>query len=103
MMKSKRTILRSTFILGLASLINWGALAERSPYMPSSQFLQCQTSLKRFFLHLERCKTRSNKAYYEDLYNQTQSFLSTLDNYPASPSRQSRCESLLRAIQDIVG
>jgi hypothetical protein len=103
LMKSQGVVQSSSLIIGLAFLLNSSAFAETHSHGSSSQFLQCQTSLKRFSLHLEKRKTQSNQPYYEDLYKQTQYFLNNLVNIPDSPSQLARCENLLKVLQDIVG
>ncbi len=97
----------SALFIGVIFLISSGVLADKGSLSSSSQFLQCQTSLKRFCLHLENCsKTRINQPYYENLYNQTQDFLKTLENLPSSSSQLDqlvKCENLLKVVQDVIG
>jgi hypothetical protein len=94
---------QTMFVLTLFLFVSSVAQAIKPSHSSSSQLLECQTSLKRFSLHLEKCKTRSNQAYYEDLYNQAQNMLSTFNHLPASSSQLTKCENLLKALHDIVG
>jgi len=90
--------------IGVVFLMCPGIFAENANSALVNQFSMCQNSLKHFSLHLEKCsKVRPNQAYYEDLYNQTQEFLSAIETIPTNSSQLSRCENLLRVVQDIVG
>jgi hypothetical protein len=82
---------------------NGRSLAGTSSTLSKHQFMQCQTSLKHFSAHLEIRKDDTHQAYYDDLYNQIQYFLKSMDNLPISPSQLVKCENLLKALQDIVG
>lgn len=87
--------MKFAFILSLACFVFPAATVGKPSRLTSNQFLDCQSTLKRFALHLEKCKTRTNQAYYEDLFNQAQNLIN-------NPS-QSKCESLIKTLHEIVG
>lgn len=91
--------------LGMISLMSPCILADKKKHsVASEEALHCKTSLKRFCLRLEACsKQRTNQAYYENLYQQTQDFLNTLEAFPPSSSQIDKCENFLKVIQDIIG
>lgn len=92
----------SAFFLGIVSIMCPGILADKARPV-SSQVLQCETSLKEFCKHLEGFRTRGNQAYYENLYQQTQDFLKTLQNLPTNSLQLGKCENFVKAIRDIIG
>lgn len=94
-----------SFLIGMGLIFFFSAYAEAETLNsdPLNQFSQCQNSLKRFSLHLEKCsKTRSTQPYYEALFIQMQEFLS-MTSVSANSSQVAKCENLLKVIQDIVG
>lgn len=92
-------------LLGVISLMSPSVLADKKNHpVTSGEVLHCKTTLKRFCLRLEACsKQPTNQAYYENLYQQTQDFLSTLEAFPPNSSQIDKCENFLKVIQDIIG
>lgn len=82
---------------------NERSFAHTPPTISKHQYMQCQTSLRHFSSHLEIRKADAQQAYYDDLYNQIQYFLKSIDDMPISSTQLAKCENLLKALQDIVG